>query len=280
MPREPPTVTSEPLLFGRDMALTLEQGAAHFAREYAQAQHRAHPERTIEVVDTLGGVVVFDSANPGWAKGIGIGLTGPAGAPEVDAFETHFRDRGLPGRAYMSPYAHPALFRELGRRGWFVEGWMQMLVREVASGDDDLPWIPDVDVEVVDGDRRAEWALEMAEAFYAPKQPDPGAVAMYEGFAVAPGVVLYRATVDGEPAGAAAMAFRKGWATVIAAATRPRFRRRGVHRALLTRRLADAADRGARFTVYACDPGSDSQRNARRAGYQVAYTRAIMLREW
>ena len=53
-----------------------------------------------------------------------------------------------------------------------------------------------------------------------------------------------------------------------------RFRRQGVQTALLSTRLADAAAAGCDIAVVTTAPGSKSQQNVHRQGFQLLYTRA------
>jgi len=57
------------------------------------------------------------------------------------------------------------------------------------------------------------------------------------------------------------------------AATTPAHRRRGVQTALLSARLADAASVGCDLAVLTGQPGSTSQQNLQRHGFDLLYTR-------
>lgn len=57
----------------------------------------------------------------------------------------------------------------------------------------------------------------------------------------------------------------------------PEFRRRGVQASLLGTRLASAAAAGRDFAVVTTGPGSKSQQNVQRLGFQLLYARAILV---
>ncbi|MDQ3826067.1 MAG: GNAT family N-acetyltransferase, partial [Actinomycetota bacterium] len=78
----------------------------------------------------------------------------------------------------------------------------------------------------------------------------------------AAGVTLYVALHDGALAGGASLRIADGLAQLTGAATVPAHRRRGVHTALLSARLADAAAAGGDIAVITTQPGSKSQQNA------------------
>ena len=90
-----------------------------------------------------------------------------------------------------------------------------------------------------------------------------------------PGWTCYLASVDGEPIGAAALAVDDGVGYLASASTLPAGRRRGCQRALIHRRLSDAAAAGCDLAVSLATPGTTSHRNLERAGLGVAHTRVF-----
>jgi ribosomal protein S18 acetylase RimI-like enzyme len=69
-----------------------------------------------------------------------------------------------------------------------------------------------------------------------------------------------------------------GIAQLTGAATAPAFRRRGIQSALLAARLADATAAGCDVAVITVQPGSKSQQNAQRRGFDLLYTRAVLVK--
>ncbi len=67
-------------------------------------------------------------------------------------------------------------------------------------------------------------------------------------------------------------------AQLCGAATLPAHRRRGVQGALLAARLAEAREAGCDVAVVTTQPGSKSQENVQRQGFDLLYTRAILVR--
>jgi ribosomal protein S18 acetylase RimI-like enzyme len=70
-----------------------------------------------------------------------------------------------------------------------------------------------------------------------------------------------------------------GIAQLTGAATAPAHRRRGVQTALLSARLADAAAAGCDIAVVTTQPGSKSQQNVQRQGFDPLYTRAVLVKQ-
>lgn len=67
-------------------------------------------------------------------------------------------------------------------------------------------------------------------------------------------------------------------AQLAGAGTRPHARGRGVQKALLQRRLADARAAGCTLAVVTTAPGTRSQDNVMRRGFELLYTRAILVK--
>ena len=91
--------------------------------------------------------------------------------------------------------------------------------------------------------------------------------------AVAEGIRLFLAEMDGTPIAAGALGLCDGVAHLAGASTIPEGRKRGAQLALLDHRLHYAAAHGCDVAMMASLPGSGSQRNAERHGFRIAYTR-------
>jgi N-acetylglutamate synthase-like GNAT family acetyltransferase len=97
--------------------------------------------------------------------------------------------------------------------------------------------------------------------------------------AAADDVRRYIALHDGVVAGGASLRMTEGIAQLTGAATAPAHRRRGIQTALLAARLADAAAADCEIAVVTTQPGSRSQQNAQRQGFDLLYTRAILVKQ-
>jgi N-acetylglutamate synthase-like GNAT family acetyltransferase len=87
------------------------------------------------------------------------------------------------------------------------------------------------------------------------------------------------ARLDGEVAGGASLYLHEKTALLCGAATLPASRRRGVQSALLQTRLGRAREFGCDLAVVTTQPGSKSQENVQRAGFELIYSRAILIKE-
>lgn len=88
----------------------------------------------------------------------------------------------------------------------------------------------------------------------------------------------YVAYVDGEPAGEAVLAMEGEIAYLAEAATIPSFRRRGVQRALIARRIEDARAAGAKVVFAGAQYGDPSWRNLRALCLEDAFMTVSFVR--
>jgi GNAT superfamily N-acetyltransferase len=85
--------------------------------------------------------------------------------------------------------------------------------------------------------------------------------------------VCFLAEIDGKPGAAGMLCLHEGVALFAGAATIPELRRRGLQGALLEQRMCYASEHNCDLAMMVAEAGSNSQRNAERKGFQVAYTR-------
>ncbi|MHB9150215.1 MAG: GNAT family N-acetyltransferase [Thermoleophilia bacterium] len=259
-----------------DEALTKE-GAA-----YVEAWERARPGSHAELLWVGGGCALFTGADSPVTQAIGLGREGPVSAADLEAVERFFVERGAVPRINLSPFAHPSLLDELGRRDYRIEEFENALARPLSRKDSFDPPALGVEVRVVGEGELEGWAGVVARGF---KSAAPGVALTEIDLALArvspfiSGVTSYVASVDGTPAGGGSLAVHDGIATMFGDATLPERRGRGVQTALLKARLARALQAGCDLAAAGASPGSGSQRNMERLGFRVAYTQVMMVRD-
>jgi hypothetical protein len=73
------------------------------------------------------------------------------------------------------------------------------------------------------------------------------------------------------------MSVRNGVASFYGDGVLPQCRRAGVHAAMIAARLRKALEQGCDIVTAGVVPGSTSQRNYGRLGFEVAYTKVTMV---
>jgi Acetyltransferase (GNAT) domain len=196
-------------------------------------------------------------------------------AQQIEPLVEWYRERGQEARFEIAAGNYdPALGRELVRLGFFQSGFHAALIREIEP---DIVAAPaGISVEPVTTTAEREDFLTAYVAGHAVP------AAIREQFKVnvrpwlgEPDWSLYLARVDGRPAAAAILFVHSGVGYFADAATDPAFRRRGLHLALLVRRLRDARAEGVDFVCSDAEFLSTSHRNLERAGMRLLFLRAI-----
>jgi len=238
------------------------------------------------VIPIAGGVASFAGEGSPYNKVAGLGFGGVPDRAALDEIEKAFADFGSPVQIELAHLADPAIGAALAGRGYRLESFENVLGRALTGGSERvIP--PGVEVRPSGEEEFETWLDVVAEGSV---HPDTQGVPWHEEFSreaiieaerdsAAAGDVRYAALRDGVIVGGATMRIAEGVAQLTGAATAPAHRRRGVQTALLSARLADAAAAGCDVAVITTQPGSKSQQNAQRQGFDLLYTRAVLVKQ-
>jgi len=227
------------------------------------------------MLEVGGGCAIFAGADSPLTQAVGIGLNGPVGEEEIGRLEDFFRSRGARVAIDLCPLADPGLVEGLAERGYRVAEFNNMLVKRLAGGEISLT--PRVRRAVPGEDDL--WSHTVGRGFF--EEPELTDEEMDVGRAIfaMPGAMCYVAASEhGEPAGGGALAIHDGLALLFADSTIARFRRAGLHLETIQARLNEALARGCDLAAASTLPGSGSQRNYERLGFQVVYTKITLIR--
>lgn len=180
-----------------------------------------------------------------------------------------FADAGAPARFMFAP-GRPIgrIARALADAGFAHTAFHGALAGRPMPSGETAPGVSVRRVETVDDIPTFE------DAYHAGWEVS-GRRAPTEPWRSLPGWSLYTGFVDGRPAGGAILFVHEGVGYLADAAVAPAFRGRGLHRAFLDRRIADAKAAGCDLICAGAAFPSTSLRNMQRAGLAVAYTRAV-----
>jgi hypothetical protein len=225
-------------------------------------------------LDTAGGCAIFVGADSPLTQAVGLGLSGPVSEDEVDALEAFFRSRLAKISIDFCPLADPGLLDILSRRGYRATEFNNVLVRRIGGA----PIVLAPRVRRALAGEADLWSHTVGRGFF--DQGDLTTAEMDVGRAIfaMQGAMCYLAVADtGETAGGGALAVRDGLATLFADSTIAAFRRQGFHRELIAARLNEAIAQGCDTATASTMPGSTSQRNFERLGFEVAYTKVTLV---
>ncbi len=260
------------------LAARLESIAAAENERFAETAALVHPEDDPGSVRIGGGCAVVCSPDGPVNQATGLGFERPVSADDIDAVERFFAAHHVQARFNVCPLADPSLAAELSRRGYLVEGFENVLVREILDADVLPDPDPSIDIRVAAPDEHDLWGLVVARGFARGGEPTDAERRFGEVAARQPDVVRLLARVDGEPAGTGELAIRQGIAWLSADTTLAEYRGMGIQTAMQRRRLLMAREAGCGLAVTEAHPGSGSQRNMERLGFRIVYTRVDMTR--
>jgi ribosomal protein S18 acetylase RimI-like enzyme len=276
-----------PLFCGTALAERIERLEAQLVAKGSEAAHRRRADTTGFVIPIAGGVASFAEEGSPLNKVVGLGFDGVPSAAALDEIERAFTACDAPVQIELAHLADPAIGAVLTARGYLLVSFENVLgVPLKVEPERVMP--PDVEVRTSGDDEFEPWLDVVVDGF---AHPDTQGVPSHEEFpreviarvmrdlAAAAGVVRYVAMRDGVIAGGASFRLAEGVAQLTGAATAPAHRRRGVQTALLSARLADAAAAGCDIAVITTQPGSKSQQNAQRRGFDLLYTRAVLVKQ-
>jgi len=236
---------------------------------------------TARVLPVADGYAVFTRPDFPINRAMALGLRSPVSAADLDAIEEFYRGYGLPAKINLCPLADHSLVDGLGERGYRFDMFFNVQIRPSNAEDADLAPSPGIHVAAVAPEDAELWAMTMARSGAAqePVPDDDVWLALARLVAQRPGVTCFLARIGDEVVGGAALMIREGLATFFSTTTLPLYRGRGVQTALVCARLAFAARAGCDLVTVSTVPGNQSQRNMQRAGFQVVYTRPVMLKD-
>lgn len=265
-----------------DLALArrLEATDAAVGVEFSRTHARLYPEVGATFIAVAGGHAAFAGVDSPLTQAFGLGLNGVVGAAEIEKMEEFYRSRGAAVNVETCPLADASLRTLLNSRGYQVIEQTNVLARPLPADEPQLSAESRVQVRQPKPEEMRLWASTVAKGFVSADEPPPVMLEAGETFFHMTTSTCFLAEIDGQAAGGAVVAFHRGIATLFGASTLPAFRNRGVQTALLQARLQFAAKIDCELAMVSTSPGSISQRNVERQGFQVVYTRSKYMKAW
>jgi GNAT superfamily N-acetyltransferase len=255
-----------------DLARRLERTEGQSCLGFAEARKQLYPESGATWMECAGAYAVFDGVDSPVTQSFGVGLFEELTPASLDKIERFFLDRGAIVMHEVSPLAGVATLDLLCARGYRPIELSSVLQQPVtrppgrASGA--------VTVRTAAREEASLWAQVNARG-WAHEHPELrefleqfGSVAFTRGQSL-----NFIAELDGQPGAAGGLFVHDGIALFAGASTIPEMRQRGLQAALLEARMSYAFENGCELAMMVTEVGSQSQRNAERKGFRIAYTR-------
>jgi GNAT superfamily N-acetyltransferase len=257
-----------------DLALAkrLEAAEGRACQQYAESRRKVFPDCASEWMECAGANVVFDGVDSPITQTFGLGLFEELNPAVLQQIEDFFLDRSAPVMHEICPLVGPSALSLLCQRNYRpieISSVLYRLAEQPAPLNN-----PHIHVRVIGPDEAETWADVNARGWM---QEHPELFDFMREFgriaAARAGCPSFLAEFDGQPAAAASLSIHNGVALFAGASTIPEWRCRGLQAALLHERMRHAFEHGCDLAMMVAEAGSNSQRNAERKGFQVAYTR-------
>jgi hypothetical protein len=254
------------------LARRLERAEGHACIEFVEVRQRLSPESGAEWIECGGAYAAFDGTDSPITQTFGLGLFEDLCPATLDAIERFFLDRGAPVFHEVSPMAGVAALDLLCARNYRPIEISSVLCQPIEKPSHEHNG--HICVRVVGSDEIQLWT-DISTRGWTSDHPE--LLEFFRQFSTLSSArrnsVYFLAEFEGKPAAAGLLYPHEGVALFGGAATIPELRHRGLQSALLRERMRYAFEHGCDLASMAAEAGSDSQRNAERNGFRIAYTR-------
>jgi hypothetical protein len=256
----------------RELAQRLEAVEGYACREFAVARKKTFPQCDSEWVRIAGAEVVFDGVDSPTTQTFGLGIFEDPTESALQQIEQFFTERNSATMHEVSPLVGVATLDLLCARGYRPIEISNVLFRTIETPETENQSA--IRVRVIEPDETELWSSLSARG-WAHDHPEVAEFCKQVG-----GILTARehspcflAELDGTPGATGGLCLHNGVALFAGASTVPELRCRGLQAALLEARMRYAHDHGCELAMMVAEAGSNSQRNAERQGFRVAYTR-------
>lgn len=268
----------------RTLSQKLERTEARATADFVETRARIQPDSGATWIEVAGAYAMFDGVDSPVTQTFGLGIFEEPTPDHLEELERFFKERGSAVFHEVSPMTDPSLMAMLNERGYHpieLTSVMYRPISDLGSGNSDLGSAdaaaarsPLITTRVIDESEADLWA-ETVAAGWASEQPD--LVEFLRGIgkisARTRGGHPFLAELNGRPIAAGGFQMYDDVCVLAGASTIPDARRQGAQNALLAARLEFAREHGCRFAIMGALPGSQSQKNAQKNGFHIAYTR-------
>ncbi|MFB4169412.1 GNAT family N-acetyltransferase [Virgibacillus sp. JSM 102003] len=193
----------------------------------------------------------------------------------LDEIIAFYDKENIPCRFEVTPaHASSELFFKLAHRGFYQTSFHTALYSTPSLDNNDL-LNSEISIRKIEKNEFDIFAEIYVKGFQMPNFVKSGVAENNRVLYDDENWKFYLASVKSEPVGIGVLFVKNGTATLAASATLPGYRNKGVHTALLIKRINEAQSMKLGLVAGQAEFGSTSQTNMQRLGMNIAYTKAI-----
>jgi hypothetical protein len=254
------------------LARRLERAEAQAGKEFAEARARLQPESGAAWMECAGANCIFDGPESPVTQTFGLGLFEDLSAASLDKIERFFFDCGAPVMHEVSPLAGISTIDLLCARSYRPIELSSVMYQPIAEAAPQSP--VGIIVRLASPQDASLWADLSARGWASDYPEMEDAIRQFGALAFnRQSTVNFLAEFQGVPGATGSLCLYEDIALFGGASTIPELRRNGLQAALLSARMIYARENGHELAMMVTAAGSQSQRNAERTGFKIAYTR-------
>jgi hypothetical protein len=264
-----------PIFSDKSFSQKLERTEARTNADFVETRARLQPEISAEWIEVAGAYAMFDGSESPLTQTFGLGVFEKITSAEMETIEAFFKKHNAPVFHEISPLADPAIIRLLNERGYQPIELTSVMYQPINGTDSiDSPTNPHIKTRIVTKAEVDLWAQTSATGWGAEMEGLADFMFQFGQIgAQCRNAFPFIAELDGKPISTGSLFVYEDVAFLAGASTVPGERRKGAQNALLGARLRYAAEQGCKIAMMGASPGSQSQLNAEKNGFRIAYTR-------
>jgi GNAT superfamily N-acetyltransferase len=259
----------------RELSKKLERTEARANAGFVETRASLNPGTGACWIEVGGAFAMFDGIESPLTQTFGLGMFEQTTPEHLDKIEAFFRERGAPVFHEISPMADPSILVLLGERGYRPVELTSVMYSELSlNAVDRRPRDQKLTTRIIGSNEVDLWAKTSGDAWST--EQESLADFMFNFGRVSArcnGAFPHLAELDGRAVATGMLFIYDDVCLLAGASTIPDARNRGAQTALLEDRLEYAASNGCTLAIMGAAPGSQSQRNAQKNGFTIAYTR-------
>ena len=267
---------TDPFAASRPLMARLELAEAWQNARFVEELRRTKPASGAEVRPVGSGLALFAGPNTPMSQALGLGLSGPVDAAQLDSVEELLGRGGGPIVISLLPAADPTLAALLAERRYRIGEFNQVLVRTLAAASARAP--ASVLVRAIEPSEVELWARTVTAGFLEREEASLSD-APWLTPKVPAGTTSFLAFDGARAIGAGSISIEGDIAILSGTSVLPSARFRGTQLALIEARLEHARRAGCELATSSTLPGTSSQRNLERAGFRVNHCKAMLTRD-
>lgn len=263
----------------RNLSQKLEHTEASANAAFVETRAKISPESGAEWIEVAGTYAMFDGIESPLTQTFGLGVFEEITNAELERIEAFFKKHNAPVFHEVSPLVGLDLVALLNERNYQPIELTSVMFQEI-SAENRVNLNPNIKTRIIEPNEDELWARTSAEGWSSEAAELADFMFNFGKISAnCQGGFPFLAELNGKPISAGMLFIFNDVALLGGASTIPEGRRKGGQSALLDARLKFARERGCTIAMMCALPGSQSQRNAEKNGFRIAYTRTKWMQK-